>query len=91
MENKIENLIEAGILDPAKVTRHGLLNACGIAGILLTTQVISAPLFLQLQALTLAKKAMHAVSTSVPANIIKHPLQMLDESSTLNETQYQQA
>jgi len=39
MENKIENLIEAGILDPAKVTRHGLLNACGIAGILLTTQV----------------------------------------------------
>jgi len=40
MENKIENLIEAGILDPAKVTRHGLLNACGIAGILLTTQAV---------------------------------------------------
>lgn len=40
MENRIENLIEAGILDPAKVTRHGLQNACGIAGILLTTQAI---------------------------------------------------
>jgi chaperonin GroEL (HSP60 family) len=40
MENRIENLLEAGILDPAKVTRHGLLNACGIAGILLTTQAV---------------------------------------------------
>ncbi len=40
MENRIENLLEAGILDPAKVTRHGLQNACGIAGILLTTQAI---------------------------------------------------
>lgn len=40
MENRIENLIDAGILDPAKVTRHGLSNACGIAGILLTTQAI---------------------------------------------------
>lgn len=40
MENRIENLIEAGILDPAKVTRHGLSNACGIAGIVLTTQAI---------------------------------------------------
>ena len=40
MENRIENLLEAGILDPSKVTRHGLSNACGIAGILLTTQAI---------------------------------------------------
>ena len=40
MENKVEDLIAAGILDPAKVTRHGLSNACGIAGILLTTQAI---------------------------------------------------
>lgn len=40
MENRIENLIEAGILDPAKVTRNALLNAGGIAGILLTTQAI---------------------------------------------------
>lgn len=40
MENRIENLIDAGILDPAKVTRNALLNAGGIAGILLTTQAI---------------------------------------------------
>lgn len=39
MEDRIENLIEAGVLDPAKVTRSGLQNACGIAGIMLTTQV----------------------------------------------------
>ena len=38
MEDRIENLLEAGVLDPAKVTRSGLQNACGIAGIMLTTQ-----------------------------------------------------
>jgi len=38
MEDRIENLLEAGVLDPAKVTRSGLMNACGIAGIMLTTQ-----------------------------------------------------
>ena len=35
----MENLLEVGVLDPAKVTRSGLMNACGIAGIMLTTQV----------------------------------------------------
>merc|ERR1719265_1225093 len=40
MENKIENLLEKGIIDPAKVTRNGLQNSCSIAGILLTTQAV---------------------------------------------------
>jgi len=40
MDGKVENLLEAGILDPAKVTRSGLSNACGIAGIMLTTQAV---------------------------------------------------
>ncbi|CAK0785122.1 hypothetical protein CVIRNUC_008328 [Coccomyxa viridis] len=40
MEDKVENLLEVGVLDPAKVTRSGLMNACGIAGIMLTTQAI---------------------------------------------------
>ena len=40
MEDRIENMLDAGILDPAKVTRCGLTNACGIAGILLTTQAV---------------------------------------------------
>lgn len=40
MADRIENLIEAGVLDPAKVTRSGLTNACGIAGIMLTTQAV---------------------------------------------------
>ena len=31
--------LQAGVLDPAKVTRSGLTNACSIAGIMLTTQV----------------------------------------------------
>lgn len=40
MDDKIEDLIAAGIIDPAKVTRSGLSNACGIAGIMLTTQAV---------------------------------------------------
>ncbi|KAK9801314.1 hypothetical protein WJX73_000940 [Symbiochloris irregularis] len=40
MTDKVENLLAAGVLDPAKVTRSGLMNACGIAGIMLTTQAI---------------------------------------------------
>lgn len=31
--------VQAGVLDPAKVTRSGMTNACSIAGIMLTTQV----------------------------------------------------
>ena len=42
MEDKVEDLIAAGVLDPAKVTRSGLINACGIAGIMLTTQARSS-------------------------------------------------
>eukprot|EP00747_Dinoflagellata_sp_TGD_P109541 gnl/TRDRNA2_/TRDRNA2_170718_c0_seq1.p1 gnl/TRDRNA2_/TRDRNA2_170718_c0~~gnl/TRDRNA2_/TRDRNA2_170718_c0_seq1.p1 ORF type:complete len:582 (+),score=10.30 gnl/TRDRNA2_/TRDRNA2_170718_c0_seq1:53-1798(+) len=40
VENKIENLLEKGVIDPAKVTRNGLQNSCSIAGILLTTQAV---------------------------------------------------
>lgn len=40
MTDKVEDLMAAGILDPAKVTRSGLQNACGIAGIMLTTQAV---------------------------------------------------
>lgn len=56
MADKVENLIESvrddgwivcvsiptvqGVLDPAKVTRSGLQNACSIAGIMLTTQAV---------------------------------------------------
>ena len=40
MWDRVENLIDAGVLDPAKVTRSGLTNACSIAGIMLTTQAV---------------------------------------------------
>jgi chaperonin GroEL (HSP60 family) len=40
MYDRVEDLIEAGVLDPAKVTRSGLINACSIAGIMLTTQAV---------------------------------------------------
>ena len=40
MENKVEDLMKAGVIDPAKVTRSGLRNAAGIAGIMLTTQAV---------------------------------------------------
>jgi len=40
MQDKIEDLLAAGVIDPAKVTRNGLQNACSIAGIMLTTQAV---------------------------------------------------
>ncbi len=39
---KYENLAEAGIVDPAKVTRSALQNAASIAGMLLTTEALVA-------------------------------------------------
>jgi chaperonin GroEL len=35
-----EDMFEAGIIDPVKVTRSGLQNAASIAGMLLTTETI---------------------------------------------------
>jgi len=39
-EDKYEDLVEAGIVDPAKVTRIALQNAVSIAGLLLTTDCL---------------------------------------------------
>ena len=41
MSGKYVNMIDAGIIDPAKVTRSALQNAASIAALLLTTEVIS--------------------------------------------------
>ena len=38
------NLIDAGIIDPTKVTRSALQNAASVAGLLLTTEVLIAEL-----------------------------------------------
>ncbi|CAI9768530.1 unnamed protein product [Fraxinus pennsylvanica] len=40
MEDKYENLVEAGVIDPAKVTRCALQNSASVAGMVLTTQAI---------------------------------------------------
>ena len=40
MDDKYENLVEAGVIDPAKVTRCALQNAASVAGMVLTTQAI---------------------------------------------------
>lgn len=40
MTDKYENLLEAGVVDPAKVTRCALQNAASVAGMVLTTQAI---------------------------------------------------
>ncbi|AYY11534.1 chaperonin GroEL [Actinobacteria bacterium YIM 96077] len=37
-----ENLLEAGVIDPAKVTRSALQNAASIAGLFLTTEAVIA-------------------------------------------------
>ena len=39
-QNTFENMYEAGIVDPAKVTRSGLQNATSIASMILTTECI---------------------------------------------------
>lgn len=41
-EDKYENMIAAGIIDPTKVTRLALENAASIAGLLLTTECVIA-------------------------------------------------
>lgn len=38
--NKLDNMLEAGIIDPVKVTRCALQNAASIAGLLLTTEAL---------------------------------------------------
>ncbi|XP_010521741.1 PREDICTED: ruBisCO large subunit-binding protein subunit alpha, chloroplastic [Tarenaya hassleriana] len=40
MTDKYENLLEAGVIDPAKVTRCALQNSASVAGMVLTTQAI---------------------------------------------------
>lgn len=37
---KFEDLIAAGVIDPAKVTRSALQNAASIAGLMLTTEAL---------------------------------------------------
>jgi chaperonin GroEL len=41
-DEKYENLIAAGVIDPTKVTRVALENAASIAGMLLTTECVVA-------------------------------------------------
>jgi chaperonin GroEL len=37
---KLVDMIDSGIIDPAKVTRNALQNAASIAGLLLTTETL---------------------------------------------------
>jgi chaperonin GroEL len=39
---KFEDLVAAGVIDPAKVTKTALLNAASIAGLMLTTEALVA-------------------------------------------------
>jgi len=39
---KFEDLVKAGVIDPAKVTKTALLNASSIAGLMLTTEAMVA-------------------------------------------------
>ena len=42
LTGELEDLVAAGILDPAKVTRAALQNAASIAALLLTTEALVA-------------------------------------------------
>jgi chaperonin GroEL len=43
-EDKYEDLVKAGIIDPTKVTRSALMNAASVAGLMLTTETMIADL-----------------------------------------------
>ena len=43
-EDKYENLVSVGIIDPTKVTRSALQNAASVAGLMLTTETMIAEL-----------------------------------------------
>jgi chaperonin GroEL len=51
LTEKFEDLIAAGVIDPAKVTRSALQNASSIAGLMLTTEVLISELPAPLQKL----------------------------------------
>jgi chaperonin GroEL len=51
LTEKFEDLITAGVIDPAKVTRSALQNASSIAGLMLTTEVLISELPAHLQKL----------------------------------------
>ena len=40
IENNYVDMLEAGIIDPAKVTRSAVENACSIAAMILTTSAL---------------------------------------------------
>ena len=40
MTGEFVDMMEAGVIDPKKVTRSGLMNSCSIAGMVLTTQAV---------------------------------------------------
>ena len=42
MTEKYDDLVAAGVIDPAKVTRTALQNAASIAGLMLTTEAMIA-------------------------------------------------
>ena len=58
MTDTYENLLEAGVIDPAKVTRCALQNAASVAGMVLTTQAV-----------VVEKKKKAQVSSSQPAGM----------------------
>ncbi len=43
-EDKFEDLVKVGIIDPTKVTRSALMNAASVAGLMLTTETMVADL-----------------------------------------------
>lgn len=43
-EDRFEDLVKAGIIDPTKVTRSALMNAASISGLMLTTETMIADL-----------------------------------------------
>ena len=45
LTEKFEDLVAAGVIDPAKVSRGALQNASSIAGLMLTTEVLISEIY----------------------------------------------
>jgi chaperonin GroL len=69
MENNIENLVEKGIIDPAKVTRNGLQNSCSIAGVMLTTQAVMFELPKSVKSGKITKDTYGLTNSGLPSSL----------------------
>ena len=64
LTDQYENMIKAGIIDPAKVTRSALQNAASIASMVLTTEAVITEKPVEDKGMVPAPECSHDVKTT---------------------------